>query len=319
VFWVVADALAELREFSAQLVEWPLPELAGGTSAGLCVGAVRWRTGGDVVDAVEGEVVVVTAAHGGIEAFDGGSLVAKFGGLVGRDVGALEFAFGWGVDEEQLGRLPCAGEGGVGPVAGEVIGVPHDAGPLHGAALDGVRGQRVGVLEMLAHVGGVEAALGAGVGAHEDVLLGRVDGDDGPARAVVDRSHTVVAAGDDPVPHGELLAGDVDALPQPAVALQFGTDEGVEALAALVVACDEDGLAPPASCLALAPRGDRRTLARAGTLRVLSDDAKTPGAVLLGDVVGGVAAVDVGEELALARVALAHDVAQLVGAQAPGQ
>ena len=206
VFGVVADALVELREFGAQLVEWPLAELARGAAAALCVGAVRWRTGRDVVDAVESEVLVVAAAHGGVEAFDGSSLVAKFGGLVGRDVGAVELAFGWGVDEEQLGGLSGAGEGGVGPVAGEVVGVPHDAGPLHGAALDGVRGQGVGVLEVFGHVGGVEGALGAGVGAHEDVLLGRVDGDDGAAGAVVDAAQAVVATRDDPVAHGELLA-----------------------------------------------------------------------------------------------------------------
>ena len=110
----------------------------------------------------------------------------------------------------------------------------------------------------------------------------------------------------------------MDALPQPTVAAQLGADERVEALAAIVVACDEDGLTPRARGLALAPRGDRRMLARAGTLRVVSDDVQTPGAVLLGDVAGGVAAADVGEELALARVALAHDLAQLVASPGAG-
>ena len=56
-----------------------------------------------MVDAVESEVLVVAAAHGGVAAFNGSSLVATFGGLVGRDVGAVELALGWGVDEEQLG------------------------------------------------------------------------------------------------------------------------------------------------------------------------------------------------------------------------
>ena len=175
------------------------------------------------------------------------------------------------------------------------------------------------MLEVFGHVGGVEAALGAGVGAHEDLLLVRVDGDNGAAGAVVDTTPMVVATRDDPVPHGELLAGDVDALPQPTVAAQLGADERVEALAAIVVAGDEDGLTPRARGLALAPRGDRRMLARSGTLRVVGDDVKTPGAVLLGEVAGGVAAADVGEELALARVALAHDLAKLVRAQAPGE
>ena len=85
-----------------------------------------------------------------------------------------------------------------------------------------MRGQRVGVLEVLGHIGGVEAALGASVGAHEHVLLGRVDGDHGAAHAVVDRAPPVVATRDDAVTHGELAAGDVDALAQPAVALQLG-------------------------------------------------------------------------------------------------
>ena len=239
-------------------------------------------------------------------------------GWSGRDLGAVELALGWGVDEEQLGWLACAGEGGVGPVAGEVVGVSHDAGPLDGAALDGVRGQGVGVLEVLGHVGGVEGALRAGVGAHEDVLLGRVDGDHGAARAVVDGAQTVVATRDDTVTHGELVPGDVDALAQPTVAAQLGADQRVEALAAIVVACDQDGLAPRACGLALAPRGDRRMLARAGALRVVSDDVQPPGAVLLGDVVGGVAAADMGQQLALARVALAHDVAQLVASPGAG-
>ena len=128
---------------------------------------------------------------------------------------------------------------------------------------------------MLGHVGGIEAALGAGVGAHEHVLLGRVDGDHGAARAVVDRALAVVATRDDPITHGELVATDVDALAQPTVARQLGADERVEALAAIVVAGDQDGLPPRAGGLALAPRGDRRALARACALRVAGDRCAT--------------------------------------------
>ena len=167
---------------------------------------VGWAAGALGVDAVEGEVLVVAATHGGLEALDRGSLVAQSAGLAGGDLGAVELALGRGVDEEQLGGFSRAREGGVGPVAGEVLGVTDDARPLHGAALDGVRGQRVGVLEMLGHIGGVEAALGAGVGAHEHVLLGRVDGDHRAAHAVVDRPLAVVATRDDPITHGELAA-----------------------------------------------------------------------------------------------------------------
>jgi hypothetical protein len=78
--------------------------------------------------------------------------------------------------------------------------------------------KRVGVLQMLGHIGGIEAALGAGVGAHEHVLLGRVDGDHRGAHAVLDRPLAVVASRDDAVTDGELVPGDVDALAQPAVA-----------------------------------------------------------------------------------------------------
>ena len=72
---------------------------------------------------------------------------------------------------------------------------------------------------MLGHIRSVEAALGAGVGAHDEVLLGRVDGDHRAARAVVDRPLAIVATRDDPVADGEVAATDVDALAQPAVAL----------------------------------------------------------------------------------------------------
>ena len=68
------------------------------------------------------------------------------------------------------------------------------------------------------------------------------------------------------------MPGDLDALPQPTVAAQLGADEGVQALAAMVVACDENSLAPGARGLALAPYSDRRLFARAGSLRVAGDD-----------------------------------------------
>ena len=119
-----------------------------------------------------------------------------------------------------------------------------------------MRGQHVGVLQMLGHVGGIEPALGAGVGAHEHVLLGRVDGDDRAAHAVIDRPLAIVASRDDAITHGELAATDVDALAEPSVALELGADERVEALATVVVTHDQHRLPPRASGLALAPRGD---------------------------------------------------------------
>ena len=51
-------------------------------------------------------------------------------------------------------------------------------------------------------------------------------------------------------------------LAEPAVALQLGTDERVEAPAALVVTHDQDGLPPRAGGLARPPRRDRGALPR---------------------------------------------------------
>ena len=219
------------------------------------------RATGALVEAVEREVLVVAATHGRLQALDRGSLVAQSVGLAGGDLGAVELVLGRGVDEEQLGGFSRARERGVGPVAGEVLRTSDHARPLNGGALDGVRGQHVGVLEMLGHIGSIEAALGAGVGAHEHVFLGRVDGDHRPAHAVIDRPLPIVAPRDDPIAHGELAATDLDALAQPSVALQLGADERVEALAAVVVTDDQDSLPPRAGGLAVAPRGDRCVLA----------------------------------------------------------
>jgi TrkA family protein len=148
---------------------------------------VGWGAGAVVVDALEGEVVVVAATHGRPEALNRGSLVAQSTGLAGGDLSAVELAFGRDVEDEEVGWFSRARERGVGPVAGEVLGSSDDAGPLDGGAMDGVRGQRVGVLEMLGHIPGIEPALGAGVGAHKAVLLGRVDGDHRAGHAVVHR------------------------------------------------------------------------------------------------------------------------------------
>jgi hypothetical protein len=170
------------------------------------------------VDAVQGEVFVVTTTHGRLEALDERSLVDQSAGLAGGDLVSVDLPFGRGVDDEQLGGFSRARERGVGPVAREVLRATDDARPLHGSALDGVRGQHVGVLQMLGHVRSIEPALGASVGAHEHVLLGRVDGDHRAAHAVIDRPLSVVAARDDAVTDGELVATDVDALAEPAVA-----------------------------------------------------------------------------------------------------
>ena len=271
------------------------------------------------VDAVQGEVLVVAAPHGGLEAFDRGSLVAQRPGLAGGDLGSVEFVLGRGVDDEQFGGLSSARERGVGPVAREVLGATDNARPLDGGPLESVRGQHVAVLHMLGHIGAVEAALGAGVGAHHYVLLGWVDGDHGAPHPVVDGALAVVATRDDAITHREVAATDVDALAEPAVALELGADERVEALAALVVTHDQDGLPPLAGGLALAPRGHSRVLTEAGARGLGGMEVQAPAGRLFGQVVGGVAAPDLGQQLAFARVALTHHLAQLVRAQPVGE
>ena len=203
VFGVVADALAKLRELGLQFSDGRARDDGWLGVRGLEVG---WAAVALGVDAVKREVLVVALTHGGLEALDRGSLVAQSAGLAGGDLGAVELAVGRGVEDEQLGGFSRARERGVGPVAREVLRATDDTRPLHGASLDGVRGQRVGVLEMLGHVRSVEAALGAAVGAHDEVLLGGVDGDHRAAHAVVDCPLAVVATRDDAIPHGELAA-----------------------------------------------------------------------------------------------------------------
>ena len=125
---------------------------------------------------------------------------------------------------------------------------------------------------MLGDIRSIESALGAAVGAHKDVLLGRVDGDHRAARAVIDGPLAIVATRDDPITDRELAATDVDALAQPTVALELGADECVEALASLVVTHDQHSLPPPAFPLARPPRGNRRALTHACALDVAFED-----------------------------------------------
>jgi hypothetical protein len=87
----------------------------------------------DPVDSVEGKIVVVAPSHGGVEALARRSLIAELLRVVRRDLGAVELSLGRCVDQEDLGGVAGAGKCGVGPVAGEVVGVADDAGPLHGA------------------------------------------------------------------------------------------------------------------------------------------------------------------------------------------
>jgi hypothetical protein len=103
------------------------------------------------------------------------------------------------------------------------------------------------------------------------------------------------------------------------LALELGARERVEAHAAGVVASDEDGLSAGARGLAAAPDGNGRPLGRMRGLTVPAQDVQLAACCLLDEVVVGVAAVDMREEGALARVALAHDLAQLDGPEPTGQ
>jgi hypothetical protein len=187
-----------------------------------------------------------------------------------------------------------------------------NARPLDGAALDRVGRERVAVLEVLGDVGGVQRTLGACIASNDHLLLSGVHGDHGSAHAVLDRAQAVVATRDDPVTDGELVSGNVDAVAEPTVVGELRAHERVEPREPRVVARDQDRLAPLVCGLALAPGRDRRSLARARDLRVAGVDVELPAACLVVDVVGGVAAPDAGQQLALARVALARDRAELV-------
>jgi hypothetical protein len=110
---------------------------------------VGWAARALGVEAVQSEVFIVTATHGGIEALDRGSLVAQTAGLAGRDLSSVELAFGRGVEDEQFGGFSRARERGVGAVAGEVLASSDDARPLHDGALEAMAAARRGVQHCL--------------------------------------------------------------------------------------------------------------------------------------------------------------------------
>ena len=102
VVGVTADARVQLGELVAQFVDGAPVQLIGAACARSTI------VGQAHVYAVEREVLVVAPAHGRREPLEGRALVAELGGLVWGEVGAVEFALGGGVDEEQLGGLAGA-------------------------------------------------------------------------------------------------------------------------------------------------------------------------------------------------------------------
>ena len=128
-------------------------------------------------------------------------------GLVGGVFVALLLVVWALADEVDGGVLARAGEGGVGPFAGEVCGAADDGGPGEGGALGAVSGQRVGVLEVSGRVVGVDRPRLAGVGLEDDRPV-VMDCSDGGERAVIEVVPAVVAARDDAVTGGVFAAGD---------------------------------------------------------------------------------------------------------------
>jgi hypothetical protein len=108
VLRVVADLPAHVRQRGAQLLDGDPSKFDRRELRAGCGVAVANGGGRAAVDSVEGEVFVVAAAHGGVEAFERCSRVAEFGGVVGGDLGSGELVLGWGVDEEDLGCLAGA-------------------------------------------------------------------------------------------------------------------------------------------------------------------------------------------------------------------
>jgi hypothetical protein len=99
-----ADPRAQSHEFVAQVRDRQTSELGFCWQAGVGHGSDSCG-GAGAVEAVEGQVLVVAAAHDRGEALEQGSLIGQLARLTWGELGALQRALGGGVDEEQLGCL----------------------------------------------------------------------------------------------------------------------------------------------------------------------------------------------------------------------
>ena len=165
----------------------------------------------------------------------GGGLVSGFWGvLLALSIVSVGLA-----DHVQPGALAGARERGVGPFASELVGAADDDGPFDGGALGAVAGERVGVLDVAAHIGEIKLALVAAVGLDDHPVGAVVDLEDSGEGAVVDVGVAVVAPGDDPVTSGELAVTHHDAAAgQAAVVSEPLAGSVVESFAGVVIASD---------------------------------------------------------------------------------
>ena len=92
-----------------------------------------------------------------------------------RVVGAGAVGAAGGGDQLDAGGSAGAREGGVGSLAGELLGAADDDGGFDGRALAGVAGDGVGVLQVAGHVVRLQGPLGV-VGDAQDDLVVRCDG-----------------------------------------------------------------------------------------------------------------------------------------------
>jgi hypothetical protein len=190
-------------------------------------------------DLVEGEVLALVAAHCRSHRVD--RLLCRAVGRVGRDLAAVGPVVVLG-DEVDVDGVAGAGEGGVGPLVGEVLRPADHHRPLDRRALAAVPGQRVGVLEMLGDVVDRQLAHLAGVGLDGDRPCVEVDRADGAAGAVVDVERAVVAPRDHPVTHRRFEPANLDPFAQLALGVAPRACQVVECGAGLVVAHDHDRL-----------------------------------------------------------------------------
>ena len=220
----------------------------------------------------------------------------------------------WSAIRWMLVSVARAGEGGVGPVAGEGLWSADDERSVDGGALAGVAGDRVGVLDVVGEVVEVQPPMLAAIGLDLDGHAGSVVGGDRTEGAVVDVQAAVVSAGDDPVTDGpravlnpERLAGELATLAK--------SDSGgtIELFARFVVLGDQHDIRAGLFGTCVEPRVDR------------CFDGVTLGGVerdLLGFVLEvdlGIAVVQCRERLALGRITLAQHFAKLGAGVQAGQ
>ncbi len=258
---------------------------------------------------VEREVLAFAPAHRGAHRLD--RLPGSPFAVGGRELAALGTGGGLGGEVDGDG-VAGARQGGVGPLVGKGLRGADDLGALDGRPLAAVSGQRVGVLEVLGDIVDRQLAQVAVVGLDRHPEPFEVDGSHGAACAVVDVALAVVTARDNAVAHRHLELAELDPLAQFAPALAPYPSLVVEARAGDVIAGDHDRLLDAHPVHVGPPGGHGRLL---GRLRAAVVNHQLAPSLFESDPRVWPARVQFGQRGALGRIALPHDVAQLVPAE----